>query len=59
MLTAEIQKLDNLSKINLIDEIWQTIDDVNPPDWHKKVLQNRLNLIKNNEVKFVDIDDIY
>lgn len=59
MLSPEIKNLDSQAKLHLIDEVWQSIEDeINPPQWHQEVLQERLQLIENKKVNFIDIEDL-
>ena len=62
MGTEEIKNLDINQRLNLIDMIWQTLEnqekDIESPTWHKDILEKRLEKIEKNEVKYISLDEL-
>jgi putative addiction module component (TIGR02574 family) len=58
----EIKNLDINQRLNLIDMIWQTLEnqekDIESPAWHKDILEKRLEKIEKNEVKYISLDEL-
>ena len=58
----EIKNLDINQRLNLIDMIWQTLEnqekDIESPTWHKDILEKRLEKIKKNDVKYISLDEL-
>ena len=58
----EIKNLDINQRLNLIDMIWQTLEnqekDIESPAWHKDILKKRLEKIEKNEVKYISLDEL-
>ncbi len=56
----EIKKLDVKERIILMNEIWETLDseNVDSPTWHKDILEERINKIKNGEAKYITLEDL-
>ncbi len=58
----EIKNLDINQRLNLIDMIWQTLEnqekDIESPTWHKDILEKRLEKIEKNEVKYIYLDEL-
>ena len=58
----EIKNLDINQRLNLIDMIWQTLEnqekDIESPTWHKDILEKRLEKIEKNEVKYISLDEL-
>ena len=62
MSIDEIKKLNTKEKIILINDIWESLESENiaveSPSWHKEVLDNRIEKMKNNKVKYVSLDEL-
>lgn len=58
----EIKNLDINQRLNLIDMIWQTLEnqekDIESPTWHKDILEKRLEKIEKNDVKYISLDEL-
>lgn len=58
----EIKNLDINQRLNLIDMIWQTLEnqekDIESPAWHKDILEKRLEKIEKNDVKYISLDEL-
>lgn len=62
MSIDEIKKLNAKEKIILINDIWESLESENitveSPSWHKEVLDNRIEKMKNNKVKYVSLEEL-
>ena len=62
MSIDEIKKLNPKEKIILMNEIWEsfedTINSVKSPNWHKEILEQRISKIKNNEAKYISLEEL-
>ncbi|MBN1293126.1 MAG: addiction module protein [Candidatus Latescibacteria bacterium] len=57
-VTLPLDKMSVEDKIRTMEAIWEDLckkaDSIPSPDWHKDVLQQRENQIKNGEDEFMD-----
>jgi putative addiction module component (TIGR02574 family) len=62
MSIDEIKKLNPKEKIILMNEIWESLEDTNTiiesPSWHKEILEERISKMKNNEVKYISLEEL-
>ena len=62
MSIDEIKKLNVKDRIILMNEIWETLytteDNLDSPSWRKDVLDKRINTIKNNEAKYISLEEL-
>ena len=62
MSIDEIKNLNIKERLILIDTIWETLESesnqVESPEWHKKLLEPRIEKMKNGESEFISIDDL-
>ena len=62
MSIDEIKNLNIKERLILIDTIWETLESesnqVESPKWHKKLLEQRIEKMKNGEAEFISIDDL-
>ncbi len=62
MSIDEIKKLDVKDRIILMNEIWSTLEsedsNIESPNWHKDILEKRIEKIKNNEAKFISLEEL-
>ena len=58
----EIKKLNPKEKIKLINQIWDSFEDIDneidSPNWHKKVLEDRVKKINSNKIKYISIEEL-
>lgn len=57
-LTEQIPNLSTAEKLSAMEALWsslhQTLQDSMPPDWHRELLENRMNLIQSGEAVYED-----
>ena len=62
MSIDEIKNLNIKERLILIDTIWETLESesnqVESPEWHKKLLEPRIEKMKNGKAEFISIDDL-
>lgn len=62
MSIDEIKKLNPKEKIMLINDIWESLESENitveSPSWHKEVLNERIKKMKNNELRYVSLEEL-
>ena len=62
MSIDEIKKLNPKEKIMLINDIWERLESENitveSPSWHKEVLNERIKKMKNNELRYVSLEEL-
>ena len=62
MSIDENKNLNIKERLILIDTIWETLESesnqVESPKWHKKLLEPRIEKMKNGKAEFISIDDL-
>ena len=62
MSIADIKKMPLLERVHLMEQIWDTLaqesSEVDSPSWHKDVLQNRKNTIKDGNIKLYTPEEL-
>lgn len=57
-ITLPLNEMTVSDKIGIMEEIWSDLSSVNneysPPDWHTRILEERLRLAESGEVGFTD-----
>lgn len=61
-LSEQIAHLSTVEKLSMMEALWsslhQTIDETAPPDWHREILESRMNLIQSGEAVYEDWDRV-
>ena len=59
MSLNDIYSLPSSEKLNLIEQLWDRLDesDVDSPDWHKEVLDDRKKRYENGELTLTSLED--
>jgi len=59
--TIDIDQMTVSDKLRLMELLWSDIskdpENVEVPDWHRKVLEDRDRALANGETKFIDFED--
>ena len=62
MSIDEIKKLNAKEKIILINDIWESLESENitveSPSWHKEILDERIEKMKNNKLNYVSLEEL-
>ena len=62
MSIDEIKKLDVKDRIILMNDIWESLEaessQIESPNWHKDILEIRIEKIKNNEVNYLSLEEL-
>ena len=60
-VTLPLEKMSTEEKIQIMETIWDNLckkaDRLSSPSWHKNILHEREERIKNGDEKFVDWDN--
>ena len=57
----EIRRLNPKEKIMLINEIWESFeqdDTIESPRWHKEIVEQRVEKMKENKAKFISLEEL-
>lgn len=59
--TIDIDQMTVSDKLRLMELLWRDIskdpENVEVPEWHRKVLEDRDRALANGETKFIDFED--
>jgi len=59
-LCDQIPQLSTVEKLAMMEALWnslhQTIEESAPPDWHREILESRMNLIQSGDAVYEDWD---
>ena len=59
--TIDLDQMTVTEKIRLMELLWRDIskepENVEVPDWHRKILEERDRALANGETEFVDFED--
>ena len=62
MSLADIKKMPFVERVQLMEQIWDTLRDeseqLESPDWHKNILKERKEVYKEGKVKSYTLDEI-
>ena len=59
--TIDLEKMSATEKLRLMELLWSDIskepDNVEVPDWHLKILEEREHAVANGETEFIDFEE--
>ena len=62
IIPDEIKQLSTQDKFQLMEALWDDIfkneDELEVPDWHKILLDDREKLVGNGKTKFIDLETV-
>jgi len=62
MSLSDIQKMPLEERLYLMEQLWDSFkyekETVAPPEWHKEILDERLQKYENGEVQLLSMDDL-
>ena len=62
MQLAEIKTLSVEKRMQMMEDIWDSLcrenTEITSPAWHKKILQDRIQLIQSGKAKFLSIQEL-
>ena len=57
-----IKKMDILERLRTMEELWDSIlyegSEIETPEWHRKIVEERKRKMKNGEAEFISIDKL-
>jgi len=62
MNTLEIKKMSTIERLQAMEALWESLIDeeseVESPEWHREVLEERKKRIETGEAEFISIDKL-
>ena len=62
MNTIEIEKMSTIERLQTMEALWDSLlhdeADIDSPDWHKDIIQERMKKIESGNAVFVSIDEL-
>ena len=62
MNTSEIQKMNTNERLQAMEAIWSALShdetEIESPDWHGKILKERMKKVKDGSAKFISIEEL-
>ena len=62
MTASEIQKMNFAERLQAMEMLWDSLLEdesrIESPAWHDDILRERMEKIKNNEAKFMSLDEL-
>jgi hypothetical protein len=62
MSTLEIEKMSTIDRLQAMEALWVSLmeeeAEIDSPDWHQDILENRKKKIDNGEAEFVSLEDL-
>jgi len=59
MSLNDIQNLSLLEKVQLMEQLWDSLDkDMTSPKWHKDILDTRQKLYQEGSLKTISLDEL-
>lgn len=52
------QSILDLDAIDIWETLYSSEDNIDSPSWHKDTLDKRINKIKNNEAKYISLEEL-
>lgn len=62
MIIAEISKMSLQDRLQIMEALWDSLThdqvEIKPPEWHKDILTERGEKIKNGKASFISLDEL-
>ncbi len=62
MIHTEIKKMSTIERLQTMEELWNSLcqeeSDIESPNWHKDILEERRKKIDKGEAKFISLDEL-
>ena len=62
MNTVEIKKMSTIERLQAMEALWDSLlhdeSEMESPEWHGNVLEERKRKIKNGETEFISIEEL-
>ena len=56
-----IEEMTMSEKLQLLEALWEDLSrnsmDLEPPEWHREILKERRQAVKNDELEYIDWDE--
>jgi len=62
MNTIEIKKMSIIERLQVMEALWDSLlyeeSDIESPEWHRDILEDRKRKIKKGKAKFISLEEL-
>jgi len=62
MEISEIKKMSTIERLQTMEDLWDSLchedKDIESPEWHKEILDERKQKIESGKAKFISLSDL-
>ena len=61
MILTEIKKMSTIERLQAMEKLWDSLcneDEIESPEWHKDILQERKKKIEKGEAEYISLEDL-
>ncbi len=61
MILTEIEKMSTIERLQAMEKLWDALcneEEIESPEWHKDILQERKKKIEKGETEYISLKDL-
>ncbi len=61
MILTEIEKMSTIERLHAMEKLWDSLcnkEEIESPEWHKDILQDRKKKIEKGEAEYISLEDL-
>ncbi len=61
MILTEIEKMSTIERLQAMEKLWDSLcnkEEIESPEWHKDILQERKMKIEKGEAEYISLEDL-
>ncbi|HHT9160052.1 MAG TPA: addiction module protein [Candidatus Brocadiaceae bacterium] len=61
MFLTEIEKMSTIERLQAMEKLWDSLcnkEEIESPEWHKDILQERKKKIEKGEAEYISLEDL-
>ena len=62
MNTLEIEEMSTIDRLQAMEALWDSFlrekSEIDSPEWHRDILENRKKKIKNGKAEFISLEEL-
>ncbi len=62
MNTLEIEEMSTIDRLQAMEALWDSFlrekSEIDSPEWHRDILENRKRKIKNGKAEFISLEEL-
>ncbi len=62
MNTFEIEKMSTIERLQAMEALWDSFmeeeSEIDSPEWHQSIIENRKGKIKNGKTEFISLEEL-